>query len=86
MDGHRWGLRSSGGVGFSGGVQASIFGVAAASGLALHWSCLIVAVVLAAIAGATYFKGQADAKKEVTPNRTIHQVKEDIATVKEQFS
>jgi len=66
-------------------VQASIFGVAAASGLALHWSCLIVAVVLAAIAGAAYYKGQADAKKELTPNRTIHQVKEDIATVKEQF-
>ena len=67
-------------------VQASIFGVAAASGLALHWSCLTVAVVLAAIAGAAYLKGQADAEKEVTPNRTIHQVKEDIATVKEQFS
>jgi len=66
-------------------VEASIFGVAAATGLALHWSCLIVAVVLAAVAGAAYFKGQASVKEEVVPSRTIHQVKQDIATIKEQF-
>jgi len=67
-------------------VQAAVLGLAAATGLALHWSCLIVAAFLVALAGATFAKGKADAEQELSPNRTIHQVQQDIATVKEQFS
>jgi hypothetical protein len=67
-------------------VEAAVFGLAAATHLAMHWSCLIVAAVLAVIAGGFYAKGQADAEEELSPNRTIHQVQQDIATVKEQFS
>jgi hypothetical protein len=66
-------------------LQAVIFAIASA-GLAMHWSCLIVAAGLAAIAAAAYFKGRADAKADLTPDRTIHQVKRDISTVKEQLS
>jgi hypothetical protein len=66
-------------------LQAVIFAIASA-GLAMHWSCLIVAAGLAAIAAAAFFKGRADAKDDLTPGRTIHQVKRDISTVKEQLS
>jgi putative superfamily III holin-X len=66
-------------------LQAVIFAIAS-TGLAMHWSCLIVAAGLAAIAAATFFKGRADAKGDLTPERTIHQVKRDISTVKEQLS
>lgn len=66
-------------------IQGIVFGIAT-FGIALHWSCLIVAAVLAVAAGGFYAKGAADAREELTPNRTIHQVKQDIATAKEQLT
>jgi len=66
-------------------VQAAIFGIASAFGIALHWSCLAVAGLLAVMAAAAYSKGRADAKEELSPTRTIYQVKQDIATAKEQL-
>jgi uncharacterized membrane protein YqjE len=66
-------------------LQAIVFGIAA-YGIAMHWSCAIVAAALLAIAGGAYLKGQADAREELTPNRTINQVKRDIATAKEQLT
>jgi hypothetical protein len=66
-------------------VEALVFGIAA-SGLALHWSCLIVAAILAVIAGVAFFIGKADASASVTPTRSIQQVKRDFSTVKEQLT
>ena len=66
-------------------LQAAIFGIASGFGIALHWSCLAVAALLLALAAAAFFKGRADAKEELTPTRTIYQVKQDIATAKEQL-
>jgi hypothetical protein len=66
-------------------VQAAVFAVAT-FGFAMHWSCLIVAAVLAAVGAAAFAKGRADAAEDFTPNRTIHQVKQDIAIAKEQLS
>ena len=66
-------------------VQAAIFGIASGFGIALHWSCLAVAALLAVMAATAYAKGRADAKEELTPTRTIYQVKQDIATAKEQL-
>jgi len=66
-------------------VQAVVLAIAS-YGIALHWSCLIVAGVLAAFAGMLFSKGRSDAKEELAPTRTIHQVKQDIATAKEQLS
>jgi hypothetical protein len=66
-------------------VQAAVFAIAS-YGIALHWSCLIVAAVLAAVGGAAFAKGRSDAAEELTPTRTLHQVKQDIATAKEQLS
>jgi len=66
-------------------VQALVFGIAA-FGIALHWSCLIVAAVFAAAGAAAFAKGKADAREELTPTRTIRNVKQDIATAKEQLT
>jgi Putative Actinobacterial Holin-X, holin superfamily III len=66
-------------------VQAAVFGLSAATGLPLHWSSLIVAGVLALIAAGSFAKGKADTP-ELSPDRAIHQVKQDIAAAKEQFS
>ena len=66
-------------------VQAMIFGIAAGFDLALHWSCLIVAGLMAAVATGAYALGNQKAKEDFTPERTIYQVKQDIATAKEQL-
>ena len=66
-------------------IEGIVFGIAT-FGIALHWSCLIVAAVLAAAAAAAYAKGSAGAREELTPTRTIRQVKRDIATAKEQLT
>jgi hypothetical protein len=66
-------------------VQAIVFAIAS-FGIALHWSCLIVAAVLAVLAIAFFFKGRSDAREEVTPTRTIHQIQRDISTVKERLT
>jgi hypothetical protein len=67
-------------------VQACVLGLAAATGLALHWSSLIVAAVLAVIAGASFAKGKADVPDQLAPDRAINQVKRDIEVAKEQFT
>ncbi len=66
-------------------VQASVFGLSAATGLALHWSSLVVAAVLALAAAAAFAKGKSDVPDPIAPDRTITQVKQDIAAAKEQF-
>ena len=66
-------------------LQAVIFAIAS-TGIAMHWSCLIVAAALAAIAAAAFFKGRADAREDLTPDRTVRQIKRDISTAKEQLT
>jgi uncharacterized membrane protein YqjE len=66
-------------------VQAIVLGIAS-YGIALHWSCLIVAGVLSVIGLMSFFKGRSGANEELAPTRTINQVKQDIATAKEQLS
>jgi hypothetical protein len=66
-------------------VQAAVFAIAS-YGIALHWACLIVAGVALGFAGIAYLKGRSDAQEELAPTRTIHQIKRDIATAKEQLT
>jgi len=66
-------------------IEAVVFGIAS-FGIALHWSCLIVAAVLGAGAAAAFFRGRANAQEELTPSRTINQVKQDIAVTKEKLT
>jgi hypothetical protein len=67
-------------------VQAIVLGLSAATGIALHWSCLIVAAALATTAGTAFAKGKAEVPDQFTPDRAINQVKQDIAVAKEQFT
>ena len=66
-------------------VQAAVFAIAS-YGITLHWSCLIVAGVVAAIAVFSYLRGRSDAQEELAPTRTINQIKRDISTAKEQLT
>jgi putative superfamily III holin-X len=66
-------------------IEAIVFGIAS-TGIALHWSCLIVAAALAAAGVLAFYKGRADANEALTPSRTIRQLKQDVATAKEQLS
>jgi Putative Actinobacterial Holin-X, holin superfamily III len=66
-------------------LQAIVFAIAS-YGIAMHWSCLIVAGGLAAFAAIAFLKGRADAREDLTPGRTINQIKQDISTAKEQLT
>jgi Putative Actinobacterial Holin-X, holin superfamily III len=66
-------------------VQGLVFGIAS-FGLALHWSCLIVAAVLGACGAMAYFTGRAKAQEGLMPERTIDQIRQDLSTTKEQLS
>lgn len=66
-------------------VQGIVFAIAS-FGLALHWSSWIVAIALGAIAAGFYAKARADAREELTPTRTLHQVHQDIRSAKEQLT
>lgn len=55
-------------------------------GIALHAACLLVAALMAAAAALAYYMGRADAREELLPKRTVHQLNEDLETTKEQLS
>jgi hypothetical protein len=67
-------------------LQSCVLGLSAATGIALHWSSLIVAAVLAAGGGAAFAKGKSDVPDQLAPDRALNQVKQDIAVAKEQFT
>ncbi|HET7411616.1 MAG TPA: phage holin family protein [Pararhizobium sp.] len=66
-------------------IAAIVVGIVSA-GIPVPWACLIVAGGALIIAGITYALGHAGAQKEIAPTRTIQQVKQDIATTKEQLT
>jgi type IV secretory pathway VirB2 component (pilin) len=66
-------------------IEAAVFGIAS-FGIALHWSCLIVAGVLLLIAAAAFFQGRAAAEGELMPTRTAKQISQDIKIAKEQLT
>ena len=66
-------------------LEAIVFAIAS-SGIAMHWSCQIVAGGLAVIAAIAFAKGRADAREDLRPERTINQIKRDISTAKEQLT
>jgi hypothetical protein len=55
-------------------------------GISLHFAFLIVAGGVALLAGLSYFAGRTEAQSNLTPTKTISQVKRDIETTKEQLS
>jgi Putative Actinobacterial Holin-X, holin superfamily III len=63
-------------------VEAAILALAN-SGMALHWSCLIVGGVLAVVALLAYFAGHA---AKLSPSRTLQHLTMDIRTPKEHLT
>jgi len=87
VSGGLW-LLIAGGMGFLAVmvfIEAIVFAIAS-YGLALHWSCTIVAVALTVFSGLAYGKGRAKAKVELTPTHALDQIQRDVAVAKEQFS
>src|SRR5689334_8253806 len=66
-------------------IEALIFGIASL-GLALHWSCLIVAAVNGAVAASSFFYGRSTMPDTLVPARSVREINEDIKTVKEQLT
>jgi hypothetical protein len=66
-------------------IEAAIFGIASL-GLALHWSCLIVAAVIGAAAAGSFFYGRSTMPDTLLPTRSVREINEDIRTVKEQLT
>lgn len=66
-------------------IEAAIFAIAS-YGIALHWSCLIVAGILSLGALGAYAIGSADARAGITPTRTMRQLRQDGAMAKEKLS
>ena len=69
-------------VAFIVALQALIFGIAS-YGVAIHWAAAIVASGVLAIGALLFLIGRAKLKLELTPARTINQVKRDIRLTKE---
>lgn len=67
-------------------VQACVLALTAATGMALQWSSLIVAAALGLLAGAAFLKARADIPDQLTPGRSVNQIKRDITAAKEQFT
>jgi hypothetical protein len=66
-------------------VQGIVFGIAS-FGIALHWSCLIVAAALAAVGAGAFVYGRSIAQSKLTPSRSLRQVNEDIRATREQLT
>jgi uncharacterized membrane protein YgcG len=66
-------------------VEAAVFAIAS-FGLALHWSCLLVAAVLVAAAAAAFYHGRSEMEQELLPTRAARQISQDIKTAKEQLT
>jgi len=66
-------------------IEGVVFAIASA-GLALHWSCFLVAAILAAAAGVLFYRGRAGvASGDLAPTRTARQFSEAVSIAKEQL-
>jgi Putative Actinobacterial Holin-X, holin superfamily III len=64
--------------------EAAVFALASV-GLALYWSCLVVAAVLAVIAALALYVGQAGMSSDLSPARTVRQFNEVVKSATEQL-
>jgi hypothetical protein len=66
-------------------IEGIVFGIAS-FGIGLHWSCLIVAAVIAVLAVAAFVYGRSLAQDKLVPKRSFRQINEDIRAIKEQLT
>ena len=65
-------------------IEAAVFGIASA-GIAVHWACLMVAAVLAAIGLGLIVYSRQLMRNALVPERSVRQVNKDISVAKEQL-
>jgi hypothetical protein len=65
-------------------LEAAVFAIAS-TGIALYWSCLIVAGGLIVVSLAFFLYGRASMQASLTPRRSISQLNRDVATAREQM-
>ncbi len=65
-------------------IEAAVFGIASA-GIAVHWACLMVAAVLAAIGLGLIVYSRQLMRNALVPERSVRQVSKDISVAKEQL-
>jgi hypothetical protein len=63
------------------GIHALVFFIAS-FGIAMHWACLIVALVLLIAAGALFFCGRSLARESFGPMRSFEQINKDIHAIR----
>jgi len=56
--------------------------VLANAGLPLHWSCLLIAAILALVAALGFYTGRAAASSDLSPARSIRQFNEALKTLR----
>ena len=66
-------------------IEALVFAIAS-YGLAMHWSCLVVAAGLAVLGLVAFAMGRSAVHGDVLPTRSIRQINESIKTAKEQLT
>ena len=66
-------------------IQAAVLGIAS-TGIALHWACLMVAVLLAAIGGGVLLYARSVVRDRLTPSHSIRQMNKDISAAKEHLA
>jgi hypothetical protein len=64
--------------------EAAVFALASV-GLAPHWSCLLVAAILAALAAIAFYAGQVGMSGDLSPARTVRQFNQAIRSATEQL-
>jgi uncharacterized membrane protein (GlpM family) len=65
-------------------IEAAVFGIASA-GIAVHWACLMVAAVLAAIGLGLIVYSRQLMRNALVPERSVRQFNKDISVAKEQM-
>jgi uncharacterized membrane protein (GlpM family) len=65
-------------------IEAAVFGIASA-GIAVHWACLIIAAVLAAIGLGLIVYSRQLMRNALVPERSVRQFNKDISVAKEQM-
>jgi hypothetical protein len=65
-------------------IEAAVFGIASA-GIAVHWACLMVAAVLAAIGLGLIVYSRQFMRNALVPERSVRQFNKDISVAKEQM-
>jgi hypothetical protein len=65
-------------------VEGLVFWLAS-TGLALHWSCFLIAVALAVIGALAFYYARARASEDLVPTRAARQYNQTVRIAKEQL-